>query len=235
MLEKKIAEISFIFALFLASFFVFVEVLGETRIHYKVFLENGEEIEYSEIYSSPSENNVQNVALFELQEKGEWVVEQKILQVDNGTNIATFKLLSTGEFLQITIIGINLENNNPKIILNANDMKSLNLTFGDVPKKSTNFIAFISDNFSKEFVEGLDKLRKINSEIYSPPIPDTYFMTIWSWEMIEQAVVLKQMCNKANRLKMNVDCDFDAKFGYPCHSEKIPVKKSKVPLIEKKQ
>ncbi|MFB3850573.1 MAG: hypothetical protein ACE14Q_01465 [Acidobacteriota bacterium] len=228
----------------------------QIRTHESLFLDDGTEegmaCEFTSIVKDTSELEgleAENyILLLDLGKLNKWIYtisESKIRE--EFLREETFELLQTKEKLSVQTF---LSSDKKKII--KYKLKSYpnqhikEIDFGEVAKANGKFDKFIFDNFSKTFVDYLEKLRKLsflayNKEVYFSVRPSS-FKVIWgSSKETEGPFVLQKYSHLKSisaihyPILVHYNCDFDAQFGYPCTPEEVPSKNPKVLVIEKKQ
>ena len=213
--------------------FLAQERKGSVRSHHLLNLEDGRKVPYSEIQTIVDSSKSKSLVMMDLGNYGKWVFEESM---ENNISTAKFKLLATGEMLTIKIEDLNGHFAESQITLTSGKGKLFSYKGVDVPKAATSFCPFVVGNFSDEFLTGLNELKLVDTAASLPPMCETYFMVIWSWQVLDkqEVTILKQRAHEKDQVQLTVDCDFDATFGYPCSKNEIPLKDGKSMLIPAK-
>ncbi len=180
--------------------------------------------------------------LLDLGEAGKWVYGYKIhctYPKIPDLKEESFTCLETKETVKILYTFVTREDKIEKYTLIAEPSgKTFVLPFGEAQQKPEDFIPFVKENFFKNFVAGLDKLRKITFFAYSndwsfwlvPPV----FRALWG--VCKETDTIKTLSPEKVKFPkiLHYNCDFDAKFGYPCSKDEVPAKNPKVLIVPQK-
>jgi len=253
-MKKVVFLILFLFFSFLA-FFAFSqnrdsERAERARFHKLLALEDGTSLEYSMLadykWKGGTTDFLHKTLLLDLKEAGKWVYDYQIRYCV--PHIPCFKeesftCLESGETVKISYTFVSNEDKIEKYALTAQPSgKTLVLRFEEAQKEPKDFIPFVKQNFTETFISGLDKIRKIvfymfdnNWDMDLEPIP---FRVLWGvtheTDILQSWLPLPPPKERKFPNILHYNCDFDAKFGYPCTKDEVPAKNPKVLVIEKK-
>ncbi|MCX7829838.1 MAG: hypothetical protein N2445_02085 [Acidobacteria bacterium] len=217
------------------------ETNRQTRMHQLIILNEQEQLEYTWIYNYEKENNEMKYSdlsvLVDLSKYGKWVFKRNLRKIDSSNYEVkkSFENLETKEALNISYnIAANSEPTQYTICSTSSD-KKVTLKREEIAKEPKNFNDFVLSNFTKKYLEGLEKFKEIVFKIYNENISFQIapydFIEIWGFT---KETDFKKSANKFP-VVLYPNCDFDAKFGYPCSPEEVPSINPKILVIEKKQ
>lgn len=248
MMRNKALIFSYIFLLFftIPAFSQGSDEERETRIHYLLNLENRSTAEYTSIshWKKTSDNYdfYFLTLLIDLGNNERWIYIHKTYyngQLSPEKTEDTFLYLKTHETLKVL----------SKFLPKSDVIE--NYTFSASPK-GTNFVLlfdkakinpvdylpFINQNFSANFLAGLERLRTFslsayNTHWYFELSPDL-FRSFWG--ITPETEAFKPIDPNIIRYPqiLNHNCDFDSQFGYPCKKKEVPAKNPKCLVINHK-
>lgn len=227
---------------------------SQARSHFKLELSDKKVIEYTIISKNDLSDKIRHstrIVLLNLSSYGKIVYNEKtkfkekpkwegLLAVPAESEF-TISLLPSNETLKVTY---KYGHKDFEIIeyeiANLNTGKKIMILYEQVPISPSSFIPFLYDNFSNEFISSLEMLKNIIFKCWSLetdfPISPFIFRSLWGSTPETELKASEKKKEKVNQpLLQEFDCDFDAKFGYPCSPEEVPSKNPKVLVIEKKQ
>jgi len=215
----------------------------QSRIHGVIFLDEATSIEHTWIQNYVNLNSKMKLSalyvLSDLGKEGKWVYTLKVENPDSADEKRTevFENRDTNELLKITYSLSNGKTD--KYLLEAEPKKTTYFVNAEkIPNDPDGFCSFVIDNFSTNFLTGLKKLKDLvftifNKNIYFPITPKS-FRPIWGMTKETETVGFISPSSLLYPVNLYYNCDFDAKFGFPCTKDEVPAKNPKVLVIEKK-
>ena len=192
-------------------------------------LNDGDSIEYTSILNSSSSSQKMTL-LLDLKSNGLWIVQDTNIkstdEKEHAERSYEFYCLSTKETLRILFL------ENEGYVLLANNKESLHLKWNAVPQKRNNLSKFVMKHFSDTFIRGIELLKSTAlSENTSPTIALYWFIPLTSKEIYEDNNLSRNKAQIFDKL-IDINCNFDAQFGYPCEKDEVPSKSGKCLVIE---
>jgi len=231
---KKIVIFVFI------GFLYLLEAEGNTifeRARYKITFSDGSVFVFSSI-GPKRENYYIREHLLELRNGQLWVYRIRMPKEGNredDTFWAQFYCLSTKESLTIEEKGWSKDIVEREITLAADCNKNEIVFQGSKIKKDCEaFHTFVQKNFSSDFIKGLTELKDIACKEQLPAFMYISFIPLTGMNYLEK--VKESAYTNGSKIELiSVDCDFDAKFGYPCkEDEKVSPENNKIMIRELK-
>jgi len=205
-----------------------------TRNHNKVYYCADKPLEYSYIKYN-CENCKKEVYLIQFKDTERWIIKIEIPN-DNSFFYGECTYLKTGESISVKVAPFVDDISLSKITYSSSSNKSFTIEGKELLKGGkVDFVPFIKENFSYSFVSSLLDLRYqvVFLQLGEPLL----IMGAINSGLGEFVKLLKESVSSEQQPKLEIlpiDCDFDAKFGFPCTKDEVPAKNPKVLVIEKK-
>ncbi len=211
---------------------------GETRpinsrIHKQYIADDGQIFDYTQLLFSPinkdNPHSSEEIFLMDLRENGLWVIDEIMTHLPEEPIMegsCEMRNLSTRETLKIIFT-------KGEYLVIANNKDKYIVAWNKIPDVTKDFLPFVKEHFSEVFLNGLNFLRKQAFSPLTSLFSSFWFIPIWSMEASLDTNVKLQKALIFDKL-LPPNCDFDAKFGYPCSKDEVPAKNPRVLIVEQK-